>query len=240
MPGVLAVNSIPSSATAVGVSGYIQANAYLRARPESAQTATKIAPAKTLTIAISREAGIDAAAYARTIGHLLGWSVWDHELLELVAARLGATVRVLETLDERHISWIQESIEAFLLHHAVNQHAFALELREVLDDLAAQGNCVIVGRGAPHILPPRTTLKVRLVAAMGDRVAAFRSQMGLEDAAQAAREVQKLDRERARFVREHFHKDPLDPAAYDVVLNTSHYSPAECARIVQDLLKATE
>jgi cytidylate kinase len=230
---------MPSIANAVGVSSYIQANAYLRASSESPPTDNTVAPVKTLAVAISREAGIDAAAYARAIGQLLGWSVWDHELLELVAARLGSNVRILESMDERHVSWIQESMEAFLLHHRVNQHAFALELREVLDELAAIGNCVIVGRGAPHILPPKTTLKIRLVAPLADRVAAFRSQMRFEDSARAGRELQRLDSERARFVREHFHKDPFDPAAYDVILNTSHYSPGECARIVHDLLGAT-
>ena len=77
--------------------------------------------------------------------------------------RLGSKVSELELLDERHISWIQESLEAFLSVHAVNQQAFVRHLREAVENLAARGNCIIVGRGRV-ILPPKTTLKVRLVA----------------------------------------------------------------------------
>jgi cytidylate kinase len=217
---------------------YLHANAYARSCSHGSSTATTPDTREKFTIAISREAGIDAGAYARAIGEQLGWPVWDHELLELIANRLGSNVSALESLDERHISWIQESMEAFLQLHSVNQHAFVRHLRESMADLAARGSCIIVGRGAPHILPSKTTLKVRLVAPLELRVAVFRKQMGIDDAGRAARELEKIDRERIRFVSEHFHKDSLDPAAYDVVLNISHFSEADCARILQDFLQA--
>lgn len=116
-----------------------------------------------LTVAISREAGIDAGAYARAIGRQLGWPVWDHELLELIAGRLGSRVSELETHDERYISWIQESLEEFLSLHTVNQQVFARYLCAAMQELAQRGNCIIVGRGARHVLLPWTTLKVRLM-----------------------------------------------------------------------------
>lgn len=222
-----------------GVSTYLRANAYARARNQELQSKARDS-GEHITIAFSREAGIDAGAYARAIGKQLGWPVWDHELLELVALRSKSKVSELETLDERHISWIQESMEAFLLLHTVNQHTFVRYLCEVMQDLAEMGNCLIVGRGAPHILPQRSTLKVRLVAPRELRVANFRKQMGIADAALASRELDKIDRERVRFVTEHFHKDPLDPACYDVVLNISHFSQEDCARLVLDFLHTLE
>ncbi len=134
-----------SIAAAQGVWNYLQAAAYARVRGQGPYPA----PSGTFTVAISREAGIDAGDYARAIGQQLGWPVWDHELLELVASRLGSDVHDLESLDERHVSWIQESLEAFLLLHSVNQHVFVRRLREAMEELAALGNCIIVGRGAP-------------------------------------------------------------------------------------------
>ncbi len=222
-----------------GVSTYLRANAYARVRNQELNAAARPAQ-EHITIAISREAGIDAGAYARAIGQQLGWPVWDHELLELLALRLGSKVSELETLDERHISWIQESMEAFLALHTVNQHTFVRHLCETMQDLAALGNCLIVGRGAPHILPQRSTLKVRLIAPREMRIDNFRQQMGITDAAVAARELDKIDRERVRFVTEHFHKDPLDPAGYDVILNVSHFSREDCARLVLDFVHTLE
>ena len=223
-----------------GVLNYIHANAYVRPHNQPVHTAPTLDAMGPLTIAISRQAGIDAGAYARAIGDLLGWQIWDHELLELIATQLGSNVRELETLDERHISWIQESMEAFLYWHTTNQHTYVRHLREAMNELATLGNCVIVGRGAPHVLPPKTPLKVRLVAPLELRVAAFQRQMGITDAGQAARELEKLDRERIRFVKDHFHKDSVDPAGYDVVLNVAHISHADCARLVLDFLQAIE
>ena len=234
------MNNEHSLAAERGVSSYIQASAYAPSRRQGVRVPPRLAGTKALTIAISRETGIDAGSYARAIGEQLGWPVWDHELLELVATRLGSNVRELEWLDERPIGWLQESIEAFLVLHSVNQHSFALQLRQAVEDLAASGSCVIVGRGAPHILASNTCLKIRLVAPREQRIAAFRKQMGFADTAHAARELEKIDRERVRFVSEHCHKDPLDPAAYDVVVNISRFSPTDCARIVLNLLQAVE
>ncbi len=221
-----------------GVWNYLQANAY--ARSQGLAPATTLDATSALTIAVSREAGIDAGAYARAIGRELNWPVWDHELLELISQRFGSKLSDLEQVDERHVSWLQESMEAFLKLHSVNQHTFVRQLRETVEELAAVGQCVIVGRGAPHILPARSTLKIRLVAPLEQRIAEFQRRMGIADHAHAAREMENIDRERVRFVIDHFHQDPLDPASYDVILNTSHFSPADCARVVLDFIETIE
>jgi cytidylate kinase len=90
---------------------------------------------------------------------------------------------------------------------------------------------VIVGRGAAQILPVATTLRVRLVASVEDRVAVMSGELGVSSA-EAARHVERTDRERARFIRDHFGKDPTDPQNYDLVLNSSYLSVAACADVV--------
>jgi hypothetical protein len=44
--------------------------------------------------------------------------------------------------------------------------------------------------------------------------------------------VEKTDRERAGFVRDHFHKDPRDPRNYDLVLNAARFALPECAALI--------
>ena len=170
-----------------GVWSYLQANAYSRFYGRGKRSGATPDNTERFTIAISREAGIDAGTYACAVGEQLGWPVWDRELLDLIAVRIGSKSSELESLDERHVSWLQESLAAFLLEHAVNQYAFVHHLRGIIEDLSARGDCIIVGRGAPHILPAKTTLRVRLVAPFEHRVAAFRKQMGIADARHAAR-----------------------------------------------------
>jgi hypothetical protein len=54
---------------------------------------------------------------------------------------------------------------------------------------------------------------------------------------EAARYVEKKDRERDLFVKHHFHKDPADPRQYDLVLNTTRFLVGECADIILDALR---
>jgi cytidylate kinase len=87
---------------------------------------------------------------------------------------------------------------------------------------------VIVGRGANFILPPETTLRVRLVGDLKDRIKVIDRRRGVSDR-EAARWIDTTEGERVRFLRCNFGKDPDEPHNYDMVLNTSRLSAAECA-----------
>jgi hypothetical protein len=50
---------------------------------------------------------------ARAVAERLGWNVYDHELLEVVARDLHVRVKLLENVDERHVPWLQECVESF-------------------------------------------------------------------------------------------------------------------------------
>jgi cytidylate kinase len=75
---------------------------------------------------------------------------------------------VIENVDERHVSWLQECVESFAAVSAVREGKYARRLIETVLSLAMRGRCVFVGRGAPFVLPPATTLRVRLVAPLED------------------------------------------------------------------------
>jgi cytidylate kinase len=187
------------------------------------------------TVAVSREAGAGGASIARLVGAQLGWPVYDQELLAHIAEELGLRAALLEGLDERHVSWLTESLTSLSDARTVGQAGYVRHLVETVLSLGAHGGCVIVGRGAGHVLPRPTTLRVRLVAELNDRVAAFERLYGLSRD-QAARRVQETDAERGRFVREYFGKDVADPVLYDLVLNASGFTQPECAALVVEAL----
>jgi cytidylate kinase len=188
-----------------------------------------IAPA--WTIALSREAGANGSRVARAVGERLGWLVYDRELLELVAGEMGVRASLLEGVDERRKHWLHECLEGFSSAHAVSASGYVRHLLETLLSLAAHGECVLVGRGAAQVLPPATTLRVRLVGPVEERVTAIRQRFGISPE-EAGRWVEKTDGERTRFVREHFRKDPTDPRLYDLVLCASRFSVGECAGLI--------
>ncbi|CAN5686235.1 hypothetical protein BH23PLA1_BH23PLA1_44760 [soil metagenome] len=83
---------------------------------------------------------------------------------------------------------------------------------------------------------PETTLRVRLMATQQDRVSTVGQELNLKPEA-AARHVETTDRERTRFIKNHFQVDPADPLLYDVTLNSSRFRVEECAGVVIDALQ---
>jgi cytidylate kinase len=198
--------------------------------------------ARAFSVALEREAGTQGTAVAREVGRLLGWHVYDHELLEQIAQNMGLRTNLLESVDERQQGWLLETAEALLSPRKgdwgtlVTESAYVHHLVKTVLALGVHGECVIVGRGAAFILPTETTLRVRLVGTLPERVATFGQEFGI-DKPEAARKVRTLDRERNDFVRDHFFKDPADPRNYDLVLNTSRLPGHQCAEVIVEALK---
>jgi chloramphenicol 3-O-phosphotransferase len=192
-----------------------------------------------MCVALSREAGTPVAAVAAEVGRQLGWPVHDDDILQRVAHDLGINVRALSGFDERRQSWLVECIEAFSSRPSVGEFVYVRHLVRVLRSLASQGRCVIVGRGAAQVLPSESTLRVLLVGAQRDRCGLLAQRLGLDNAS-AARMLDEIESERAGFIKEHFNRDPRDVGNYDLVVNTSHLPPADCAAVIVEALHHRE
>jgi cytidylate kinase len=152
---------------------------------------------------------------------------------------MGLRTSVLESLDERWMTGMEEALTSFLALIPVSQSAFIQYLIKTVLALGAHGECVIVGRGAPQILPPETTLRVRLVGLLKDRIANWSKQEGIS-LKEAERQVETIDRERQRFARQYFQKDTTDPRNYDLILNISHFTVEECAELIIPALRCRQ
>lgn len=183
------------------------------------------------TIAISRQTGTYGAAIAREIGDRLDWPVYDRELLQRIADDIGVHRTLIESVDERQEGWLSECVSQLFAVPEVNHTTYFRRLVETMLSLASHGDCVIVGRGAPHVLPLETTLRVRVVAPLEHRLLEVQRRDGVSRAV-AAEQIEKKDRERDRFIKAHFRVDPTDPVNYDLVLNVARLSTKECASLV--------
>ena len=155
----------------------------------------------------------------------------DHELLERMADEMHVNVRLLDNIDEQHVPWLVERMEAFSSIPFVSESSYVRHLLDTVLSLAARGECIIVGRGAAHILPPALAIRVRLVAEFADRAQTMMRELSctLEE---AERQVKTLDQQRSTFIKSHFHCDPAAPENYDLVLNTSRLDVETCSQII--------
>jgi hypothetical protein len=192
-----------------------------------------------ITITVSREAGDFGKIVADEIGRQLGWPVYDREILEKVAEDVRHPASHLEGVDERPVNWLEDCLTGLMTRYRISATSYLRHLIGVVRGLGLIGRCVLVGRGAHHILPAATTLRIRVISAMPDRIKATMERHRMSEK-EAARHLNRIDRERTEFVKANFHFDPAAPEQYDLVLNSSRLSVAECASTVIEVLHLVE
>jgi cytidylate kinase len=182
-------------------------------------------------VAISREAGAGGVSVAREVARRLGCPMYDREVLEKIAEEMRRPKSEVAALDERPVGWLEELFAGMLHESRVTGDTYVKYLVGALRGLVLMGPCVIVGRGSSCVLPPETTLRVRLVASLPDRIRTARHRFGMTER-EAAAWVYRTDEERARFLKRYFRVDSADPHLHDIVLNTSRLSSEECADVI--------
>jgi cytidylate kinase len=190
-----------------------------------------------LTIAISREAGARGGTIARRAGEKLGWEVYSQEMLEYGAPNAVLRQDLLNKLSPAAHAWVDDRVQQLLKDQAVSHQPNVLEMAQLVLALGAHGNVILLGRGAGYLLPRRSTLHVRFVAPLTDRVAYMGQWLRMTDE-EAAEQVRKRDHRRTEYLATHFHRKPNDVHLFDMVLNTSLLGEERCADIVAAAAKA--
>jgi cytidylate kinase len=190
-----------------------------------------------LTVAISREAGARGGSIGRRVARKLGWGVYDQELLEYMAQETAVRQNVVEPLTGMDAAWVEARLEQLLREQNLSQHPLILHLARVILALGARGNVVLVGRGAGCILPRQSTLHVRLISPLAERIA-YMSQWLRLSREEATERVRLRDERRATFLNTHFHRQPGDVHQYDLVLNSGTLGEDVCAELIARAARA--
>ena len=112
-------------------------------------------------ITISRQYGSGGSEIAERVATALGWALLDNALVEQVAARMRLTPQAVEAIEERVPSLAERVADTLALGAPELAPVYPAEAipsterrllevtRRVIDDAAAPGPVVFVGRGAP-------------------------------------------------------------------------------------------
>jgi cytidylate kinase len=165
-------------------------------------------------LTIEREYGSGAAAIARRLADELGWELWDQNLTDEVARHLECDRRHVEQQEERRdplhyrllMSFMRGSFEGSLNAPKMKM-ADAEGIRKVTEQLvrraAAEGNAVIVGRGAAYYLHDcENAFHTFIFAPFDDKVRRLQGEG--KSQAEAIELVENVDSDRTVFIKEHF------------------------------------
>ncbi len=222
-------------------------------------------------VTISRQFGAAGVPVARALAERLNLEFLDRKLVSQVALRSGIPEDELETYDERLPSFLQRlgsalaasSTEVALPAMPYSEQVPPLSThdrlvaitRTVIEEAAARGNVVIVGRGAAFILGKRPgTLHVQLHADIEARVRFLMSRVeevprvraaGQQLDERAMRDLcRSVDAARSEYIRRLYGEDWLDARNYDISLDIGRLGVAHAValleRVARDWPPATE
>jgi cytidylate kinase len=193
-------------------------------------------------ITVNREFGSGGGRIAQTIAQWLGWKLLDRDIIDAIAYAAHVDASQVQQYDEHVASWLQRLNQQTMRSAAL---AAGMELAEgsvfdaaemvkitqkVVEQAYAEGNCVIVGRGAQCILQHRPDVyHVFVYAPYRERIERLRKR--LEPGAHVEQRIRKVDEERAKYLQEYFGKCWNNPHLYHLMISSSEDEDA-AARLI--------
>lgn len=202
-------------------------------------------------ITISRQYGSGGRLVGEKVAQRLGLPFYDKELIDLAAEKSGF-----------HVDFIKENEEkitnSFLYSLAVGQcysggigakgisvgtkglplidQLYIVE-RDIIEQIAKEGSCVIVGRCADYILKDKFPLfNIFICGEYEARIKRITEVYKLDHDASVSK-IKKKDKARANYYQ-HFTDRTWGKAEnYDIVLNTSVFGIDKSAEIISELYK---
>lgn len=186
-------------------------------------------------ITVSRQVGAGGSEIAARLADRLDWPLFDRDILHVMAGDDRLREQVYASMDEHDLGWVEESFRALMQSEFVRNDYFHQLTRTILA-LARQGRAIYLGRAADLILPRDRGLRVRIVAPRDMRAISFadRHDISLDKAEQ---EMDRIERSRADFIRDHFHIDATEQTRHDLIINLYRITPETAVDIVMTALE---
>lgn len=211
-------------------------------------------------ITISRQFGTAGVLIARELAERFDAEFLDREIVALVAERSGIPEAEAEGYDERLPSLWQRiaaalatsapeiampPLPAEVMPATAMHERLAQITRAVIEEAAARGNAVIVGRGAAFILRGHpAALHVQLHADPDARVGYLMTRVEelppdvRPDEASVRELCRSFDAARGNYIRRLFHADWLNVSHYDLSIDSGRLGTDEAVELIETAVRA--
>ncbi len=190
--------------------------------------------AKVVTFAA--QLGSGGNEIARTIAIKLGYRFLDHEVISRAADIAGVSPDTIAAA-ERWPTFVERMLERLALTTVVSEGVlpapptnpgammltsadYRALVEQVVQSLAKEGDCVIVGHAGQAILQQTPQVFKVLVHGSKDRRADRLAVQQSMDAKDAKEFVKNYDAQRTAFFKHAYNLDWLDSTIYDIAINT--------------------
>ncbi len=180
-------------------------------------------------ISLEREYGSGGGGIALELARRLGWKLWDHNLTTEIAKRAQVAESAVCLCDERVDSRLYRLAKAFwrgsyersmpLANSSFDTDRMISMVQEIMANIAAEGNAVVVGRGSPFFLREREdTFRVFTYAPREEKIRRLLEMGKSQDEAEDL--VDNVDKERMAYIKHYFNADWPVRSLYHMMINT--------------------
>ncbi len=192
-------------------------------------------------VTIGRQYGSGGHAIAERLSKLMGIPYYDRDLIRLSSEKSGIEMGTLALHDERTSSAslfrIPEKGNRITDHGTPIVDTLFLAQSQVIEDLAKQGSCIIIGRCADYVLRDRPEcFSVFVTAPIEARIAriAERNHMSMSDAEMA---VRKVDKQRRTYYEFYSDKEWGSAESYDLTVDSSQFGIEGTALMLEEIVR---
>lgn len=177
-------------------------------------------------ITVSRQMGSLGDGIAARVAETLGYKLVSREDIHRLAQDCDDDVKKACSLFESELP------KGFRERYLFKEPSYASLFKSLNFELAAEGNVVILGRGAQVVLAGQTgVLRVRVVAPGDLREERVMERHGM-DKAEAADYLRQYDQHRRSLIESIFHRSMSDWDLYDLLINTAGFDLERAASLV--------
>ncbi len=195
-----------------------------------AESKTKKNNGKHIIITIAREYGSGGRYVGKILAEKLKVNFYDKELISLTAKESGLSEKYIEESDEKRSG---------LGYEGNNDDRIYIAEKKVIEKLAKNESCIIVGRCANHILKKnKDTINVFLYTDIDSAVNRGVKYYGLKKK-DAAKIIERENKERAKHYKYYTDTEWRDLNNYDIALNVDKLGVEKTADNIIGFIKAS-
>jgi cytidylate kinase len=197
-------------------------------------------------IVISRQFGAGGKTLGEMVSEKLNYTFADNDIIQMVAKQAKVSTNFVESIENeaggkllKFMSGLvrKSFIERILSdeHGYIDEEIYVDLLYKIINQIADEGNAVILGRGGQYILRDRAdAFHVLLIAEKSDRIRFMEEHYNLNPT-QAKQSVNREGKRRINLYKKFGKEDYDSPDLYHLVLNMSRLKLEDARELICEL-----
>ncbi len=194
-------------------------------------------------ITISRQSGSGGRTIARKLAERLGYKCYDGELIEQIAQETGLAKEYISKTCENAssanpfiFSMERTKFSRFGANLSIRDEVFKA-MREIIERLSSEGNCIFVGRCADYILKDnKNALHLFIYADNKYRIERITTKYG-EELKHPDKELEERDKKRKIFYSNYTFREWGETSNYSLCLNSGVIGEDKIVDIIEKIAK---